>query len=150
MKTRGEEEIMTTKDTKARTAEVMLLGPVPQKSFGFRGDLLAQVYLVPDVLTLSHSILYGVGTHWKLEYAVPNHSRDVSHIEMSDEQLAFRRAIAVQQKTPEHQLQHGRGYDCSVMTTFFLSAFGLLSPARVCLRRRSSLTRAASSIVRLS
>jgi hypothetical protein len=36
------------------------------------------------------------------------------------------------------------------MTTFFRSALGLLSPARVCRRRSSSLTRCASSIVRLS
>ena len=36
------------------------------------------------------------------------------------------------------------------MTTFFRSALGLLSPARVWRRRRSSLTRCASSIVRLS
>ena len=41
-------------------------------------------------------------------------------------------------------------YDCSVMTTFFRSALGLCSPARVCLRRRSSLTRCPSSIVLLS
>lgn len=35
------------------------------------------------------------------------------------------------------------------MTTFLRSAFGLLSPARVCFLRRSSLTRCASNIVRL-
>ncbi len=36
------------------------------------------------------------------------------------------------------------------MTTFFRAALGLLSPARVCRLRLSSLTRCASSIVRLS
>ena len=39
---------------------------------------------------------------------------------------------------------------CSVITTFLRSAFGLLSPARVCLRLRSSLTRRDSNIVCLS
>lgn len=41
-------------------------------------------------------------------------------------------------------------YVCSAITTFFLSACGLFSPARVCFRRCSSLTRRASSMVRLS
>lgn len=41
-------------------------------------------------------------------------------------------------------------YDCSTTTTFFLSDFGLLSPARVCFLLRSSLTLLASSIVCLS
>lgn len=41
-------------------------------------------------------------------------------------------------------------HDCSATTTFLRSAFGLLSPARECFRRRSSLTACASSIVRLS
>ena len=46
--------------------------------------------------------------------------------------------------------QQDRGYVCSVITTFFRSAFGLLSPARVCFLLLSSLTLLASNIVRLS
>lgn len=45
-----------------------------------------------------------------------------------------------------HKLRYGN-HVCSVMTTFLRSAFGLLSPARVCFRLRSSLTRRASNIV---
>ena len=39
-------------------------------------------------------------------------------------------------------------YVCSWITTFALSAFGLLSPALVCFRLRSSFTLIDSSIVR--
>lgn len=39
---------------------------------------------------------------------------------------------------------------CSATTTFRFSAFGLLSPARLCIRRRSSLTLRDSNMVCLS
>lgn len=56
--------------------------------------------------------------------------------------------VGVQQQTKEGKDAYN--HDCSAITTFLRAAFGLFSPARVCLRRRSSLTRCASTIVRLS
>lgn len=48
---------------------------------------------------------------------------------------------------PPHDESH---HACSAITTCLRSALGLLSPARVCFRLRSSLTRPASSMVLLS